>query len=559
MYNKEKNERGTRKPVQKTESLTSLKSNQIVPPTPELPRSARNVSASMMEETPGNKIPGQRTRQTSLSNSSPPVTTTATRLRTVSASMPSGEQFPHALRKHVKASTLPSNPPTTYQFRERNMPAQQPHPATGPQARVRNVTRNRESLDLDDVMGISEDDEAPQEVVAKSPVPRPTKYPVSAGARDLIDFLAEGPPDAPDEPSSAGSISKDASRSPDTPKKGGRLQRMISKLTLKDAEQKHLTSSSSAESYSKSSRRPQSGFNQSPLASPLYSKPVPPRPPPIPTSPYSTPSQSSTSLVEPSSRVRRPSNVRTTVPSSWEQGSITPESSKTTITLVKGVQDLPSARVAPPSSKPQSVNGQAKNNQAREEAKPRSSPPRIVKQPIPTTTSSGPKVPPPPLESQSLKTKSIISDQSAIMAALSQHAQEMRRLLTSATNVDECRLLVDMFLAKSGLHFETLDYSSPPLPSTVPQPDPGTEADLENSLVELFLGGAGEEGSKVDGDDQMLSRIDKSVNNQSSASEGSSISLPMSPPDTPDTSHGKTMTAEPVVKAAHTLVRVATT
>jgi hypothetical protein len=74
------------------------------------------------------------------------------------------------------------------------------------------------------------------------------------------------------------------------------------------------------------------------------------------------------------------------------------------------------------------------------------------------------------------------------------HAHDMRRLLAKATNVDECRLIFDMFLAKSGVPVEPTTYDVPyPSPSTSSDPHPSarepSEVALELSLVELFLGG----------------------------------------------------------------------
>ena len=420
-------------------------------------------------------------------------------------------------------------------------------------------------------MGASEDEEMPDEVVLKTPVQRPTQYPVSHGARDLINFLAEGPPDVPEELVSAAGRS---TVSQGAPKKGGRLQRMISKLTLKDADQRHSRSnnSSSADSYSKSSRRTQSNagssVTQSPSGSPLYSKPIPPRPSPIPTSPPTTPSQSSTSLAEPippSPRGFRTPNTRRSVPSSWDPGSVT-ESPRPPITVSKGGQESSPVRVAPPSPKPPFVNGQAKgsqakSHQAKEEDKLRTNITRVSKQSPSSVNGSGTKVLLSPPERQSSKRsldtarKSLDSDQSPAMAAFIDHAQEMRRLLAQATNVDECRLIVDMFMAKSGIELEPVDHSKQSPPSSASQPLPlRFDADLEHSLVELFLGGA-REGGESDGNEQPLSPANGAI------SRKGSIALPMSPPDTPQSDHGDdstsvvikdTLVAAPVAVAAIT-------
>jgi len=72
-------------------------------------------------------------------------------------------------------------------------------------------------------------------------------------------------------------------------------------------------------------------------------------------------------------------------------------------------------------------------------------------------------------------------------------ARDMRRHFSNATNVDECRLILEMFLAKSGISVEPTEYDIPypsPSPSDTPLTQ-RTEADisLEHALVELFLGG----------------------------------------------------------------------
>jgi hypothetical protein len=73
-----------------------------------------------------------------------------------------------------------------------------------------------------------------------------------------------------------------------------------------------------------------------------------------------------------------------------------------------------------------------------------------------------------------------------------QHARELQRQLLTATTVDECRLLVDMFLAKSGLSLELTNDELPypsPASSVLPSHTSVADADLEHSLVELLLGG----------------------------------------------------------------------
>jgi hypothetical protein len=71
-------------------------------------------------------------------------------------------------------------------------------------------------------------------------------------------------------------------------------------------------------------------------------------------------------------------------------------------------------------------------------------------------------------------------------------ARDMHRLLSRATSAEECRLIFDMFLAKSGIKVEPADHStsrSLPQPSALAVQITPADAPLEHSLVELLLGG----------------------------------------------------------------------
>lgn len=117
------------------------------------------------------------------------------------------------------------------------------------------------------------------------------------------------------------------------------------------------------------------------------------------------------------------------------------------------------------------------------------------------------------------------SEPSLTLAILG-HARDMHRLMSHATSADECRLLLDMFLVRSGLHEDAVDshsqyhYPSPPSDTHQPLPPPA----LEHSLVELFLGGAA--GDEPDLDEGPVSP--KTIYSQFSA-----VTFPVSPPDTP--------------------------
>lgn len=142
-------------------------------------------------------------------------------------------------KPHTPTSATSSQPKRTVSV-SNGMPAGIP----GQPPRKRRVARNRESIDLDDVMGVS-DDETEEAAVRPSPATRSvsaastpvkpkqasTQPYVSQNARDLIAFLEEGPPDEPHFPHSSSAnasvISFESSRA-----KAGRFSRMMSKLTI---------------------------------------------------------------------------------------------------------------------------------------------------------------------------------------------------------------------------------------------------------------------------------------------------------------------------------------
>lgn len=69
-------------------------------------------------------------------------------------------------------------------------------------------------------------------------------------------------------------------------------------------------------------------------------------------------------------------------------------------------------------------------------------------------------------------------------------AQALRRLMSKASTADECRLLLDMFLAKSGIPIDAADYDAP-YPSPLSERPERQSADMtvENFVVELILSG----------------------------------------------------------------------
>ncbi|KAI0340869.1 hypothetical protein BDW22DRAFT_356386 [Trametopsis cervina] len=179
--------------------------------------------------SPSQTVVVPRTRQTSLSGAgpSPPA---AARSRSVTISNP------QVLAKKRSVGQIkpgvPPIPPSILVPQRDNMVSNGSPMQYGRPPRTRKIARNRESLDLDDVMGGDDD-----EIMPMSP-PKTPKTPgkpyISKTARDLIDFLDEGPPQELEPPNmNASMISLESSRS-----RSGRLQRMISKLSLGGSNEK---------------------------------------------------------------------------------------------------------------------------------------------------------------------------------------------------------------------------------------------------------------------------------------------------------------------------------
>ena len=505
-----------------------VKSSKSSPPNLLKRANSRQLSIAEDEEYKGPN--GSRTaRQANSQNnaSTPPVSASAR----VSAPSSSIETYSHANLPTNSPSFVSLSPSSTH---DRGMPSQQTIPGNGFPPRTRNIQRNRESLDLDDIIG-GRNDEDQVHMEPPKCAPRGTArvplYPVSAGARDLIEFLAEGPPNL--DPLSGPA---DSSMSLDTPSKakGGRLQRMISKLTLKDDDRKFR--GGGVDSYPKS-RRTGPTAGQSPLLQPppiLAPKPVPPRPPPIsPPSPPSSPSQHS--LVEPTdlARPRRQSTPRkpATVGPTTPQTTSKPLPEPSPVLLPKELEQPPKV---PPSP-----------SQIKYEDWPRSTGSRTTKQ-LNGTAAGIFKSPP-----QHHSSKTTIDDvkpqptaaECSVLVTISDNARDMHRLLARATNADECRLIVDLFLVKSNLlpnaEATNAAYPSPPSDNNQPLPSAVTATNLENNLVELFLGGGGEE--YAEGDEEPLLPLSPTTTNP--GKDTTPVTLPVSPPDTPLPSHLNVTTA----------------
>ncbi|KAJ7591469.1 hypothetical protein C8J56DRAFT_935648 [Mycena floridula] len=391
---------------------------------------------------------------------------------------------------HSRKSTLTEStmPPPTRQFTggPKGFDAE-PFPQ-----KKRRIQHNRESLDLDAVMAGSDDDDDDEEPVAEapkntvsSPKPLPPKRtvkvsqttrdlmnfldegppeapPVSKAGRELMDFLAEGPPDAGYGGGYSSSGFNSSMESGKNNKGSGRLQRMISKLSIGGAAEKARAEEISRGSPRKAPSTPlrsqvHTQSSSSNLAA-LANRPIPPRPPPI--SPPSSPSDE---------QYGHQAAVNRRGGSAWEQNA--PLAAVPAKTYENGHgNDINGAKSEVEESARRPTPHKASANVVTGDS--------IVKTASPPVKSSSKPSTPPTAPATSRITPTDV--------------QELRRMMTRATSADECRLIMDMFLAKSGTPLEPADFDVPyPSPSLSDKPEKPSGADtpLENSVVELFLGG----------------------------------------------------------------------
>ncbi|KAG1833559.1 hypothetical protein EV424DRAFT_945784 [Suillus variegatus] len=440
--------------------------------------------------------PTSRPRQLSAATTSGFSPPSSTRARSASSADPmvlKSTTFPPPRQPHPNLGSslkLPNLTPSKAQ-QKRTKPI--PHGLDVDQSRpprTHTVARNRESLDLDDIMGASENEDEAEKL--KSTPCYNSQRGVSASARELIDFLAEGPPEPP-----ATSPTNVNSGSFLTPKKTGRLQRMISKITLNGNEKVR----SDNESGKSSPRRADAPIPLLPNKSltnlsSLANRPVPPRYPTDLPSATSSDSRSSVDNALLDHRVRKqsfsrkpvpPLDPKTTSPDSLvstlassmvvvDAGppvppmptNLVPTTSKQYDSVSKRGSDDSSSAVVPVEA-PARSNSESKTPtvQAPERSSSRVVLSHLAKRPVQlATATSSPSIPP-----------SVID-----------HAHDMRRTLSHATSATECRLLIDIFLARAGLVADSSELqvlvSAPLTPESAAK-----ESRMEHAIVELLLGG----------------------------------------------------------------------
>ncbi|KAI9466969.1 hypothetical protein BJY52DRAFT_1235607 [Lactarius psammicola] len=463
------------------------------------------------------------------------------RARSVSTSRIYQGSGPRVIRKPslgIKSSPVQSGLPG------RDMYDWQKNPSTTPQ-RKRKIQRNRESMDLEDVMnGSEEGDESNLDPTDQTAPGRGRLYPVSKATNDLISFLEDGPPPEIQPVRSATVSTISLAPTTKSAKSGSRLQRMISKFNLtkegfQDSSRGRGIGVTSAPSTPVSSLRSFGTSNPPPV--PTAVKPVPP---PIPQPPISPPPSSRTSSVEDDarphiSRTDRPRkmSVRKAVPT-WEspvdQALQTPHTGSE-----KMLPPSPPCPICPLSTPPASASSPSPTHQLHGHVQFTTTPApegkhtdgdahnhKVLRS---ESLATSPTPPPAGTEAHTLtrengngraeqqypqgiyrprssrpNVRSPTNDEQ-VRRSLGRRSQppngtvdhsqsihpspslsealalDMRKLMSQATTADECRLLVDTFLTRAGI------VPPPPITSVADSTSPDAEP-LERTLVNYFLG-----------------------------------------------------------------------
>ena len=364
--------------------------------------------------------------------------------------------------------------------------------------RTRKVQRDVSDMDLDDIMNGSDEEKAESRTLSSFKTPRPAK--ISKSARDLIDFLDEGPPVdlTPPPPPPQSQVAS-------SPKSTGRFRRIVSKLTGSSSNERLREDAAKLRKPGPHgsvlnvtngiTNHPQSPVKRVPTV--VIATP-PPRLQSIPqqvTPPDSPPTVNQDSLRP----VQRRTSVRKKVPPvdpNLEASGLSPTSPSTprvasneysrTLVLTNGNGQLNRVDevhkpVSPPSSSPEPPEPRARadtiaSNEKIAFQRPTPTPPAkiTVETVVPTPVSLPVTIRPP-------SSQHIESSLNAV------HAQNLRQLMSTATTADECRVLVDMFLARVGLPIDR-STNVDPYPSPISSTDP-SDVDLESSVIETLLGG----------------------------------------------------------------------
>ncbi|KAG7447582.1 uncharacterized protein BT62DRAFT_947663 [Guyanagaster necrorhizus] len=476
--------------------------------------SLRHVHSITEDEEPlsSSPVPSPRARQSIATPNSPPPLS-GSRVRSFSVASLSSSSSSSRFRKYSKPSipfapSKPATPPPAPMAQSRRGGLKGSDASPFP-PKTRTVQRNRESLDLDDVMAGSDDDDydeavkEPSKRLPLSVLTTPKRVAkVSSNTRELMDFLDAGPPST-GPPSTVPKVSRAAKdmmdflnegppeyimgstsvSSTDIEKpKSGRLQRMMSKLSM-GGEKSRGTQGN--DDFGRSIRRqPSTPIIHSKPSHPnlpaLANRPIPPRPPPIspPASPHDHYDDFSVT------RPKMPLVASTVIPKVEVEAPSVPTKTDTQEVVlsqppvighsVKKGEDAVVASKANHSP----ASGTEKSPSSSMHSSEKSSPIKPTENPSSRASNIIRKAPPPIVPDAPPQT--VVNDM-----------QDMHRLMSRATTVDECRVILELFLAKSGVAGDkAIEMEVPyPSPSSSDIPELTTsDIALEQALVEYFLG-----------------------------------------------------------------------
>ena len=356
------------------------------------------------------------------------------------------------------------------------------------------IVRKIGDMDLDDIINGSDDEKSESHTLSNYRTRKPPT--ISKSARDLIDFLDQGPPSDFSPP-----LPPQSSAAPSSLKSSGRFQRMMSRLTGSSSSEKLRDESAklrktpvintafNTNTTNGTTHHPQTPVKKAPNV-------IVATPPPRmqPTLSQGTPQKSPTAYSDSSRLMQRKTSVRKKVPP-LNPDPETPVHNPQSPSVSRTLSDEQIHLSALPSG-----NGQP--NRANEAYKPPQPEPEPQPRASVDTTASGEKIifrrpaPTPPTKitvevtaSTPLPVKvqppSPSQDTNSCLNAA--HARSLRQLMSTATTADECRVLVDMFLARAGFPIDR-SIDEDPYPSPISSVDP-SDVDLESSVIETLLGG----------------------------------------------------------------------
>ena len=407
---------------------------------------------------------------------------TNSRIRTISTSQIQARAIQNLTRKNSSLSAKSSLPTS----QKRSVPILAPLELSDKPNRIRKVRRGTSDMDLDDIMNGSDDEKAESRTLSSFKTPRHPK--ISRSARDLIDFLDEGPPadfSPPPQPQAAPS-----------PKSTGRFRWMVSRLTGSPSSEK-LREDSTRPRKAGVANFPSNATNgtTSPPPTPVRKMPsvIIATPPPRLQSitQQITPPDSPPTINQDSARpVQRRTSVRKKVPplnpeldtSGLARPATSTSRTESTSSAVSNGDGRPNGVVALPPSSPDpepraraSVDTIASDDKIMFQRPSPTQPTKIAVEAV---------APAPAPLSVTIRPPSPQRIESSLNAT---HAQNLRQLMSMATTADECRVLVDMFLARVGFPIDR-STNPDPYPSPISSTDP-SDIDLESSVIETLLGG----------------------------------------------------------------------